>query len=192
MIYQQLSNFLEQFHPLTDAEFESFQKNLVTRSLKKKEFLLKQGEKEEHIYFLMEGLLHQYFFKGKEMISTDFYPAGSITGGTISFISGEPSHYFIQAIEPCELISLSKTNLDQLYQSDKKWQKLGRLMLTKYLMSQEKEIMDTIRLTMRERYVQFAKTYPGILEKVPQRRIASYLNIKPETFSRLKPLLKNG
>jgi CRP-like cAMP-binding protein len=160
--------------------------------LKKKEFLLKQGQKEEYVYFLVEGLLHQYFFKGKEMISTDFFPAGRITGGMVSFLSGEPSYYFLQAIEPCELICLSKSNLARLYQSDKKWQYIGRLILTNYLMRQEKEIMDTIRLTMRERYVQFARNYPELIEKVPHRRIASFLNIKPETFSRLKPLLING
>ncbi len=192
MIYKQLRNFLEQFSPVTDAEFETLQNLLVRYSLKKKEFLIKQGETEEHVYFLVEGLLHQYFFKGKEMISTDFFAPGRVTGGTVSFFSGKPSYYFVQAIEPSVLISLSKKNLEHLYRSDRKWQKLGRRMLTTYLMLQEKEIMDTIRLTMRERYVQFISSYPDLLEKIPQRRIASYLNIKPETFSRLKPLLKNG
>lgn len=192
MIQQRLKNFLDQFLPVTDAEFEMLWQLLEPRSLKKKEFLLQQGETEQHLYFMVSGLVHQYFYKGKEMVSTDFFPAGRITGGVISFLSGEPSYYTLQALEPCEMISLSKTSLEWLYTVNKKWQKLARELLITYLISQEKEIMDTIQLTMRERYVQFSRSYPELLEKVPQRRIASYLNIKPETFSRLKPLLKNG
>ena len=192
MTYQPLRSFLEQFHPISDAEFASLMNMLVPLNLKKKEFLLSHGEMEENVYFLASGLVHQFFYRGKEMISTDFYTPGSITGGVISFLSGKPSYYFLQAIEPCELISLSKSNLEKLYQVDRKWQQLARLLLTNYLIKQENEIMNTIRLTMRERYVQFAKDFPGLLEKVPQRRIASYLNIKPETFSRLKPLLIHG
>jgi hypothetical protein len=65
------------------------------------------------------------------------------------------------------------------------------LLVTYYLLRQENEIIDTIRLTMRERFLQFATQHPDLLERVPQRRIASYLNIKAETFSRLKPLLHN-
>lgn len=192
MTYQPLRNFLEQFHPVSDAEFATLLNMLVPRTLKKKEFLLSHGEKEENVYFLVSGLVHQFFYRGKEMISTDFYTAGSVTGGVISFLSGKPSYYYLQATEPSELISLSKPNLEKLYKADRKWQSLARLLLTNYLIKQEKEIMDTIRLTMRERYVQFAHDFPGLLDKVPQRRIASYLNIKPETFSRLKPLLING
>lgn len=192
MTYQPLRSFLEQFHPISDAEFASLLNMLVPLKLKKKEFLLSHGQMEENVYFVVSGLIHQFFYRGKEMISTDFYNPGSFTGGVISFLSGKPSYYYLQAIEPCELISLSKTNLERLYQADRKWQQLARLLLTNYLIKQENEIMNTIRLTMRERYVQFAKDFPDLLEKVPQRRIASYLNIKPETFSRLKPLLKNG
>jgi CRP-like cAMP-binding protein len=138
----------------------------------------------------MEGFMHQYFFKGKEMISTGFMSAGDVTGGIVSFYGGKPSYYNVQALEPSKLIGLSRDNLEYFYTKDRKWQQLGRLMLIHYLLLQEKDIMDTIRLTMRERFVKFATEHPDLLERVPQRRIASYLNIKPETFSRLKPLLK--
>ena len=192
VIHQQLRNFLDQYHPLSDDEFSSLQKILLPLTLKKKEFLLRQGETEKYIYFLGKGLIHQYFFKGKEMISTDFQPENALTGGIVSFFSGEPSYYNLQAIEACSLLGLAKTDLERLYRANKKWEVVGRSLLTHYVLIQEKEIMDTIRLSMRERYVQFARKYPDLLKKLPQRRIASYLNIKPETFSRLKPLLKNG
>lgn len=192
MAQHNLKQFLDQFYPVSDEDFATLLSCTVPRTLKKKEFLIRQGEVEEHVYFLTSGLLHQYFFKGKEMVSTDFFQPSNICGGLVSFLSGKPSYYNIQALENCELLCLSKSELERLYQADRKWQRLGRLLLTSYLISQEKAIMDTIRLTMRERYVQFARNYPDLSQKVPQRRIASFLNIKPETFSRLKPLLING
>jgi hypothetical protein len=93
-------------------------------------------------------------------------------------------------MEPSLLFALSKTNLEALYQSDIKWQRLGRLFFTYYLIRQEKEMLDNIRLPMRERFLEFAKQHPGLMKRVPQHRLASFLNIKPETFTRLKPLLK--
>jgi CRP-like cAMP-binding protein len=191
MIYQRLKIFLEQFVPISDEEFIAIRKYIIIREVNKKDFLIREGENEQYIYFVAEGLLHQFFLKGKETVSTDFMREGSMTGGVVSFFSGKPSYYYVQALEKSILFGISREQLEFFYKTSKKWQILGRLLLTHYLLTQEKEIIDTIRLTMRERFVQFAQLHPDLLERVPQRRIASYLNIKPETFSRLKPLLAN-
>ena len=166
--------------------------SLQDRKLDKKEFLTRAGETEQNIYFLEEGLIHQFFIKGRETITIELVNEGTIINAAISFLSGKPSHYSLQALEPSHLFALSKKDLDYLYARDKKWQKMGRLMISYFLIRQERTIINNIRLSMHERFLQFAMEYPQLMKRVPQRRLASYLNIKPETFTRLKPLLKNA
>ena len=190
-MYKQLKDFLQQFVSFTDEEFDLFTKLLQERKLEKNDFLTRAGETEQYIYFLEQGLIHQFFSKGRETITIELVNEGTIINAAVSFLSGRPSHYSLQALEPGFLYALSKKDLDYLYTLDKKWQRMGRLMISFFLIRQERNIIDNIRLSMRDRFIQFAIDYPQLMKRVPQRRLASYLNIKPETFTRLKPLLKN-
>jgi CRP-like cAMP-binding protein len=189
-MYNQFRAFLQQFVSLSEEDFLRLQKLLITRKLEKKEFLTSVGDLEQYIYYLHEGLIHQYFYLGKEMITIDLVPAGTTTNAAVSFLSGKPSHYFLQAMEPCVLVGLAKRDLEYLYHVDRKWQQLGRKLINFYLIRQENNMINNIRMSMRERFLQFAREYPTLMERVPQRRLASYLHIEPETFTRLKPLLK--
>jgi CRP-like cAMP-binding protein len=187
----QLRTYLEQFVTMTEEDYSLFRKLLEVRVLKKKEFLISAGEIENYIYYLDEGLIHRYFCKGKTIITTDLLSEGMVANAAVSFISGRPSNYYLQAMEPCRLLALSKNNLEILYRSGTKWQRMGRLFFTHYLVRQEKEMLDNIRLSMRERFLKFAANHPELMKRAPQHRLASFLNIKPETFTRLKPLLQS-
>jgi len=190
-MFRKLKDFLQQFVSLTDEELDLFTNLLKEVKLGKNDFLTRAGEIEQYIYFLEEGIVHQFFLKDKETITIELVSEGTIINAAVSFLSGKPSYYSLQAIEPSILFRLAKKDLEQLYLKDKKWQRMGRLMISFFLIRQERNMIDNIRLSMRERFIQFAINYPELMKRVPQRRLASYLHIKPETFTRLKPLLKN-
>ncbi len=189
IMFNRLRIFLQQFVFLSDEDFSTFKELIIVKEYKKKHLLISAGEIEQYIYYLDKGLIHQYFYKGKEVVTTDIIPEGTTVNAAVSFFSGKPSHYYLETIEPTRLLALSKEHLYQLYRSDKKWRRMGRLLLSHFLIRQEKNILDNLRYSMRERFIRFAQEYPGLMERVPQRRLASYLNIKPETYTRLKPLL---
>ena len=110
-------------------------------------------------------------------------------GSVISFITGEPSRYILETIEPVTAFALSKQDLDDLFLSDKKWEKFGRKIITAFFLQVEYQILDNIRYTTKERFVNFMKQNPELVMRVPQKYLASYLEIQPETFSRLKHLM---
>ncbi len=189
--YNDLSVFVNRFMPLTGDDLSLLKQKTQFKQFPKKYILIKEGETERCLYFITKGLVHQYFHKGKDTITTDLVSEGTITGSVASFLSGKPSHYFLETIEPTAVISITRDNLEVLYQTDKKWQRFGRILITHFLLQQELHILDNIRYDIRERMVHFAEAFPELLKRVPQRRLASYLNIKPETFTRLKPLITN-
>lgn len=137
----------------------------------------------------MKGLVRKYFIKGKEQIVKHIGKEGTILSSSVSFFYKEPSKFVLETIEPTVLASISSDNLEKLYQSDNKWEKLGRLMMADFLIEKEYLLLDSIRFSPRERFLRFMKEQPDLLQRVPQKYLASYLEIKPETFSRLKHLM---
>src|SRR6185503_15694090 len=103
-----------------------------------------------------------------------------------SYLSGEPSNYVVETIEPTTFLSFDKTKIEQLYEQDIKWQRLGRLVITDLFLQKENWDIERILYNTQERFVRFVSTNSTLFQRVPQKYLASYLNIQPETFSRLK------
>lgn len=77
-----------------------------------------------------------------------------------------------------------------LYERDRKWQRLGRLVITDLFLQKENWDLERILYSTQERFIRFVSNNSTLFQRVPQKYLASYLNIQPETFSRLKHLLR--
>ena len=184
-----LLTFLNQFIKISAEEFAELLAWTEPRQFEKRTMLTKPGEVEECMYFITSGLVRKYFLKKDQEIITHIIKEGGIIGSGESFLTGEPSKYFVETLEPTTAFAISRHKLEQMYGSSKKWEKLGRIITTQYFLVQEMRLMDNIRFSTRERFVKFMKENTDLIQRVPQKYLASYLNIKPETFSRLKHLM---
>ena len=184
-----LLTFLNQFIKVSVEDFAELLAWTEPRQFEKKTILTKPGEVEEYMYFITTGLIRKYFLKKDQEIITHIVKEGGIIGSGESFLTGEPSKYFVETLEPTTALAISRQKLEGMYRSSKKWEKLGRIMTTQYFLVQEMRLMDNIRYSTRERFVKFMKENTDLIQRVPQKYLASYLNIKPETFSRLKHLM---
>jgi CRP-like cAMP-binding protein len=184
-----LEGYLNKYLPLTSGDLDFLSQFIEIRSFDKKVKLIEVGEVDQHLNFVMKGLVRKYFVKGKEQIVKHIAKEGTILSSSVSFFNKEPSKFVLETIEPTVLASISNDNLEKLYQSDNKWEKLGRLMMADFLIEKEYLLLNSIRFSPRERFLRFMKEEPELLQRVPQKYLASYLEIKPETFSRLKHLM---
>jgi CRP-like cAMP-binding protein len=174
---------------VTDDEFAFLLTKLEHCSFQKKEVLTNIGEIENYLYFIEKGLVRRYFYKGDEEIVAHIVKEGGVIGSSASFFSRQPSHYKLETLEPTTAYRMSLANREEIFSLGNKWEKLGRLVTAGYLIQQEQMIYDTTCLTVRQRFVKFMKENPDLILRVPQKQLASYLNIKQETFSRLKHLM---
>ena len=191
-MFDSLFNFFNQLVPVSAAEFSLIKERTEVRHFAKKEQLIKAGDTGQYLYFIAKGLTREFFYKGKQEVIIDIVSEGTITGSVTSFFTGEPSRYFIETIEPTSVLRMSKTDLEELYSSNNKWERFGRVLTAHFLLQQERHILDNIRYTVRERFVNFIHEHPNLLLRAPQKYLASYLDIKPETFSRLKHIIKEN
>ncbi len=186
-----LKEFLSRFVDLTDEEFEHVTSFAEIRTYDKKVKLIDQGEYENYFNFIIKGLARKYFYKGDEEIITQLAKEGELISSSVSFLSGEKSQYIVETIEPTTFLSFSRENVDALYEQDKKYQRLGRLIITDLFLQKENWELERILYSTQERFVRFVSNNSNLFQRVPQKYLASYLNIQPETFSRLKHLLRS-
>lgn len=185
-----LRKYLSKYIELSDEDFDALASMVEIRNIEKKQKLIEPGETENYLNLVARGLVRKYFLKGKEEKVTYIAKENHLINSAASFLSGLPSIYFVEAIEPSTIFSITKQNLEKLYDSSHNIERLARLVLTALYIQKEKQEYDVIRLSVRERFIQFMHNNPDLLQRVPQKYLASYLNIKPETFSRMKHLLK--
>ena len=187
-----LGQYLSQYADLTNEELELIRPYIKVREFAKRQLLIHVGEQEQYLNLIVKGVLRKYFLKGREEVITQLAKEGDLICSSVSFFSGQPSQYAIEALEPVTVFSLSKQDLEELYVLVPRMERLARLVITDLYLSKEKWEQDHIQFDIRQRFVEFVHNNADLIQRVPQKYIASYLNIKPETFSRLKHLLKKA
>lgn len=183
--------YLFKFIDLSREEYaQLIEPYIKIREFAKKEVITTEGEVENYFNFILKGLVRKYYKKEREEINTQISMEGHIIHAQESFHSRTPSEFFVETIEPSSLVSISYNDLEKIYSQSARMERLGRLIITFTVMLSDKWQMHLIKLTPRERFLKFVQQNPKMLQRVPQKYLASYLNIQPETFSRFKHLLK--
>lgn len=184
--------FLSKFIPLTQEEYDKLiLPCVIKRRFEKKSIITLAGEIENYMNFIDKGLVRKFYKRENEEINTQISHEGHIIHAQESFHSRTPSEYTIEAIEPVELTSITYECLEKIYSSSEKMQQLGRLVITATMVLKDKWQSQLVKLSPRERFINFVTRHPELMQRVPQKYLASYLNIKPETFSRFKHMVKD-
>jgi CRP-like cAMP-binding protein len=185
-------DFLNKFIPISPEEYDSYiQPCVIKRQFAKKSIITHAGEIENFLNFIDKGLVRKFYKKENDEINTQISYEGHIIHAQESFHSRTPSEYTIEAIEPVELTSITYECLERIYSSSEKMQQLGRLVITATMVLKDKWQSQLVKLSPRERFINFVTKHPELMQRVPQKYLASYLNIKPETFSRFKHMVKD-
>jgi CRP-like cAMP-binding protein len=173
--------------PLTQEEQSTIESHLTPKKLRKKQFLLQEGDVCKVIAFVEEGALRSYFIddKGVERI-IQFALEGWIISDLYSFLTNDAATYNIDAFEHSELVLIHKTSHSLLLNTQPKYESYIRLLITDAYVALQKRITSVISLSLEERYTYFSSLYPDIVQRVPQHMIASFMGLTPETLSRIR------
>jgi CRP-like cAMP-binding protein len=184
---QTLFKHIQEKVSLTDQEQEIIQSFFVVKKLRKKQYLLQEGDVCKYLTFVAKGLLRTYNVddKGDEHMSI-FGWEGWWVSDFNSFLSGEAAVFNIDAIEDAELVMISREDYEALTLAAPIMDRYFRILYQNSLVTKERRLMSSITHTAEEKYVQLAESNPQLIERIPQNLIASYLGIAPETLSRIK------
>ncbi len=164
-------------------EKELWQEDLV---LERNEYLNRNGKIDSNLYLVLSGSLRIYYLDEKEEHTIRFGYQNSFFGALDSFIKDQPSAYNIQALKKAELKVVSKDEFMDLVNSSRENQLLWQDLLGELVFQQMEREIDLLTSSPQERYRRVFKRSPQLFQEIPNKYIAAYLRMTPETFSRIK------
>ena len=187
MMADNLIKHLSKHIQLTEAEQELILAKTEVKSFKKKELLLKAGEVCNYQNFIITGCCRLFIINEKGVEQTlQFGIEDWWITDYMSFSTQKPSHFYIQAIENSEIVSISKANLEELYNVIPQLERYFRIVLQKSFAASQMRIMFLFTMSAEERYNHFNKVVPEFIQRVPQYMIASYLDFSAELLSKIR------
>ena len=184
---QSILDIINSDNSILKEELQQLVSSIQIKNVSKGQILQFKGEVSDKSYFVKSGLLRSYSIDEncKEHIFM-FAPEGWIISDFVSQTYNTPSELVIEAIEDSKLEVLNKELFDNLLSKSSKLQLSDTEKLIKRIAVLQKRVIMLMSATAWERYQDFLDTYPNIVQRVPQKMIASYLGITPEALSNMR------
>ena len=183
----ELKTYVQRYIQLTEEEFEFFYEKISYKRYAKKEFVFREGDICQSYYFIVSGLVRQFFIDSNsneqiQQFGIEYWWVTDMEG----LVTNQPSRFFMQCIEPTEVLILRKQDLEVLYDQIPQLQTLFRIISERMLVAIQRRYTYFLRLEGVDRYQTIATNLPQLIQRVPQYMIASYLNLTPEYLSALR------
>lgn len=173
--------------PLDSAEIEAVKKAFIERKIKRRQFILQEGDICKLNTFIVEGCFRMYFVdeKGKEH-NIQFAVENWWIGDIGSFYSEEPSKLYIEAIENSVILQIKKQDQLDLFVNYPKFNQIFRVFTENALVTYQRRVLQNISSTAEERYLDFVKRHPYFFNRISNVQIASFLGVTPEFLSTIR------
>ena len=174
------------YSTMTHEELDTLESILVPKKYAKGEMILKEGEVCESIYYIDKGLIRQFYYKNDKELTEHIGADGEIFMCIESLFKEEPTKLQVEALEPSVIYLIPKHKLEQVALHNVNIQILYRKILEESLIISQVHA-DLLRFeTAQNRYKRLCKMKPQVVLRAPLVYIASYLQMTPETLSRVR------
>ncbi|AKD57432.1 Crp/Fnr family transcriptional regulator [Spirosoma radiotolerans] len=186
-MFDVFTHYLLQRISLSESEIEWIRTLSILKKLRKKQYLLQEGDVWLYNAFVTRGCMRSYAVdeKGQEHV-IGFAIENWWIGDRESLLSGKPSRLNIDAIEDSEVVLITQENFQRISQQIPAFNEMVNAILQKSFVVSQNRIQAAISYTAEEKYLFFIQAYPALAQRIPQSMIASFLGMTPETLSRVR------
>jgi len=177
--------YLNGIHSMSDELMEYLSRVVQHRTFKKKEFLLREGQVARHIYIISKGMIRCFYTlpDGQE-VSARFMSEGDPVAPIVSFFKQVESYESLVAFEDCEVFSLSFEDMQYARKTYKEFNYIAFELIMRNYLKAEERLLIIRRRTAKERFALLRSGWPQLLQRVPKKLIASYIDLAPSQISR--------
>ena len=156
------------------------------RTVKKKQFLTREGDVSRGPSFVTSGILRSYSIdnNGNEHV-IQFAPPGWWVGDLGSMIFQRPSILSVDALEDSEVLFITEADAEDLYERIPKFERFFRILAQNALAAHQARLVSILSMPAKERYAEFCRLYPSLIDCLPQKQVASYIGVTPEFLSKM-------
>lgn len=190
-MFKLLLQHIQEKVTLTDQEKTQLEEYFIVKKLRKRQYLLQEGEVCKYMAFISSGVLKSYVIDEKGVETINFIGwEGWWMADSYSFYTGEKGILNIESVEDAELLLLSKEKYDLMMIAMPVMSTYFRILYERSLATKDRRILSNIAFNAEEKYAQVLTCYPELVDRIPQHLLASYLGLTPETVSRIKNKMK--
>ena len=182
-----LISYFDNHLTLTDEEKQAVRNTFFEKRVKRRQFILQQGDVSRLNTFVAEGCFRMYMIddNGKEH-NLQFAIENWWIGDIASFHSEEPSRLNIEAIENSTILQIKKGDQLRLFVDYPKFNRIFRVFTENALISYQRRVLQNISSTAEERYIDFVNRYPFFFNRISNVHIASFIGVTPEFLSKIR------
>ncbi|MDJ1506380.1 Crp/Fnr family transcriptional regulator [Xanthocytophaga agilis] len=148
--------------------------------------LLNEGDISRKAYYIKQGCIRLWFNNHGKDITFQFFFENEGVSSFESFRSGQPSLFSMETIEPCTLLMITKSNMEEIFASVPGYKEYVQEHMFQRVAHYSKLFLSRIKDSPKERYLELLRTQPHLIQRVPQHYIASYLGITSVSLSRIR------
>ena len=180
-----LQQFVNQILPLPDSEWQAFSGVWQPFSCKRKTLLTSAGETERYLYFVLDGVQRAFYMEGEKEATIVFTYPPSFSGVADSFLTQQPSLYYLETLTASQFL---RTSFQQVKQLQEEYPLIQQMMFKATAFALKGVLERQIEIqcfSAEEKFRKLLSRSPHLLQLVPHKYIASYLGLDPTTFSKL-------
>ncbi|MGU3376261.1 Crp/Fnr family transcriptional regulator [Chryseobacterium sp. M5A1_1a] len=191
-MYDKLLQYICSVHDFNQEETEAFKQYFEPVTFSKNTVIEEAGKAPAYLYYIVSGYLRLFYTdqNGNEITTHINCPPGFFTSYS-HFINGTISEDNVECITDCELLRITKQNLDHLVNESQAMKDFSISVFQQSITYNENRSRELSVLNAEERYLKLIKDYPEIIQNVPIQYIASFLGMKPESLSRIRRKIIN-
>ncbi len=187
--FENALRYLQGFMPeFTLQDLRVLMQYCEVRKFPRRTMLLKEGEVENYLNMVTTGLVRKFYKAGKNEQTLQLATEGHVVHSELSFLTRNLSLVSLQTLEDTVMVSLRFDKMEEALEKFEHGERMGRLILTAMYIKKDERRYARASKPIRQLFLDYLAHHPHMIQRVPQKYLASYLNIKPETFSRLKKL----
>jgi CRP-like cAMP-binding protein len=184
--FERLRQALLRRAAIDDQQLGDLAARLTYREYAKGDLLIREGQVEAYLYFVIEGMARTFFMHGEKEISLEFFFPGDFTSSYVSFLKEMPSELNIEAFTPLQILRIHRDELYEVYQRYPQLEHLSRLVTEDLFEKSSERVKSLISMSATERYLQLLNAHPQYVRHIPLKYLATYLNVTPESLSRIR------
>lgn len=186
---EDLRAFITSFGFLTPEEVNTVVENTVVKTFKKGTVLLHEGEVSKECFAVIKGCVREYYLKDGLEKTTAFFTEGEPVNSFSSYTNQIPSKHFLECAEDCTMTVGNQSLVDEMCERIPRLTDFIRREVERDTGKLQERMATFMTSTPEERFTHLMETNPGLINRVPQHQIASYLGVTPESLSRIKKRL---
>lgn len=184
--FENFSFAIRSFSEITDNDLSEILSYCSTVYLKKNDFLLREGQICQKVYYINSGIIRHYYKTSDDEVTRWISTDNNFTTSLRSFINKMPGIESLQAITNCEVVVFDRKTFEVLIEKNEGFKNLWIKVLEYNYITIENRVFSLIEKSAEQRFLWMAKNWPRFIQQIPVMYIASMLGITPRHLSRLR------